>query len=166
MKLFSLRGAKDAGFVAQAEAAPARLDARTTGTRALSVKASLRLAFGLVLAGTLGIGAISLTQISRLNGATESIYTQGYVASRAAEETRGYLLRASRSQKMLLTATTAKERDDLGAQVEQALADIGREQTQLAQYIDHADQDALAQQSASPPRSQRGARTCARSSRS
>ncbi|SAK79648.1 methyl-accepting chemotaxis sensory transducer [Caballeronia pedi] len=148
MKLFSLRGAKDAGFVAHAEAASTEEHARggVATKRTLSVKSSLRLAFGLVLAGTLVIGAISLTQISRLNGATESIYTQGYVASRAAEETRGYLLRASRSQKMLLTATTAKERDDLGAQVEQALADIGREQAQLAQYIDHADQDALAQQ--------------------
>ena len=105
MKLFSLRGAKDAGFVAHADAAaPKNTRRERTTKRALSVKASLRLAFGLVLAGTLAIGAISLTQISRLNGATESIYTQGYVASRAAEETRGYLLRASRSQKMLLTA--------------------------------------------------------------
>ncbi len=119
---------------------------QTASTRTLSVKATLRLAFGLVLAGTLGIGAIALTQISRLNGATESIYTQGYVASRAAEETRGYLLRASRSQKMLLTASTAKERDDLGNEIEHALTEIGKEQTQLAQYIDHADTDALAQQ--------------------
>lgn len=124
----------------------ARAGNKTASKRALSVKATLRLAFGLVLAGTLGIGAIALTQISRLNGATESIYTQGYVASRAAEETRGYLLRASRSQKMLLTASTAKERDDLGNEIERALTEIGKEQAQLAQYIDHADTDALGQQ--------------------
>ena len=110
------------------------------------MKASLRLAFALVLAGTLAIGVIALTQISRLNGATESIYTQGYVASRAAEEMRGFVLRASRSQKMLLTATTAKERDELGAQIDEALTGIGREQAQLQQYVDNSDHDALAQQ--------------------
>ncbi|WP_250492588.1 methyl-accepting chemotaxis protein [Caballeronia sp. GAWG1-1] len=147
MKLFSLRGVRatsDAAFLPDAASNHPR--AADSARRGLSVKATLRLAFGLVLAGTLAIGAISLMQISRLNGATESIYTQGVVASRAAEETRGYLLRASRSQKMLLTATTAKERDDLGAQIEEALAAIGKEQGQLAQYVDHADQDALAQQ--------------------
>jgi len=147
MKLFSLRAAKGAGLMPDAERATAAhgAQARPANRRALSVKASLRLAFGLVLAGTLVIGAIALTQISRLNGATESIYTQGYAASRAAEETRGYLLRASRSQKMLLTASTAKERDDLGTQIEQALTDIGKEQAELAQYVE-ADSDALAQQ--------------------
>jgi methyl-accepting chemotaxis protein len=152
MKPFSLRG--DAGLRAASQASkgphafkPARRAAvRGAGARGLSVKASLRLAFALVLAGTLVIGAIALTQISRLNGSTGSIYTQGYVASRAAEETRGNLLRASRSQKMLLTATTAKERDELGAQIEQALAEIGKEQAQLQQHIDATDQDALAQQ--------------------
>ncbi|MDR5779860.1 methyl-accepting chemotaxis protein [Caballeronia sp. LZ065] len=145
MKLFSLRGSQAAGFPAHAQRTSFTATARPRG---MSVKASLRLAFGVVLAGTLVIGALALTQISRLNGSTESIYTQGYVASRAAEETRGYLLRASRSQKMLLTASTAKERDDLGAEIEQALAGIGREQAQLAQYVDHADHDALAQQKA------------------
>ena len=81
----------------------------------LSVKATLRLAFALLLAGTMAIGVFSLTQISRLNGSTRSIYDQGHVASRAAEEARGDVLRASRAQKMLLTATTAKERDALSA---------------------------------------------------
>jgi methyl-accepting chemotaxis protein len=119
---------------------------QSRGRRSLSVKTSLRIAFCVVLAGTLAIGAISLTQISRLNGATQSIYTQGHVASRAAEETRGFLLRASRSQKMLLTASTEKERAELGAQIDQALKEIGKEQAQLAQYIDADDRDSLAQQ--------------------
>jgi methyl-accepting chemotaxis protein len=144
MKPFSLRGQTGAGFVSQAP--DARLSRRAAGRSGLTVKASLRLAFALVLAGTLAIGVIALTQISRLNGATESIYTQGYVASRAAEEMRGFVLRASRSQKMLLTATTAKERDELGAQIDEALAGIGREQAQLQQYVDNSDHDALAQQ--------------------
>jgi methyl-accepting chemotaxis protein len=148
MKPFSLRGHAGAGSVSQASkgSSASRTGRTAAGRGGLSVKVSLRLAFALVLAGTLVIGAIALTQISRLNGSTGSIYTQGYVASRAAEETRGYLLRASRSQKMLLTATTAKERDELGAQIEQALAEIGKEQAQLQQYIDASDQDALAQQ--------------------
>jgi methyl-accepting chemotaxis protein len=119
---------------------------QSSGRRSLSVKTSLRIAFGVVLAGTLAIGVISLTQISRLNGATQSIYTQGHVASHAAEETRGFVLRASRSQKMLLTASTEKERDELGKQIDQALKEIGKEQTQLAHYIDAADTDSLAQQ--------------------
>ncbi|WP_277188398.1 methyl-accepting chemotaxis protein [Caballeronia sp. BR00000012568055] len=133
MKLFSPRG-----FVPLDTRALA--DQNKPTKHALSVKASLRLAFGVVLAGTLVIGAIALTQISRLNGATESIYTQGHVASRAAEETRGYLLRASRSQKMLLTATTEKERNELGDQIDQALKEIGKEQAELARYTDAADE--------------------------
>ncbi|XVJ98192.1 hypothetical protein NLY09_06300 (plasmid) [Burkholderia vietnamiensis] len=64
----------------------------------------------------------SLWQISRLNASIASVYEQGHVASRAAEEVRAEVLRASRAQKMLLTATTAKERDDLGAEVGAGLA--------------------------------------------
>jgi methyl-accepting chemotaxis protein len=143
MKPFSLRGHTGAGFVSQAANLRHTHRAAKGG---LTVKASLRLAFALILAGTLAIGIIALTQISRLNASTETIYTQGYVASRAAEETRGYVLRASRSQKMLLTATTAKEREELGGQIDRALGDIGREQAQLRQYVDASDQDALAQQ--------------------
>src|SRR5215472_5422970 len=58
----------------------------------LSVKAMLRVAFAVVLVGTLAIGAFSLAQISRLNDSTESIYEQGHLASRAAEEARGHML--------------------------------------------------------------------------
>ncbi|HEY4802436.1 MAG TPA: methyl-accepting chemotaxis protein, partial [Paraburkholderia sp.] len=77
------QGGRHAGFVPQDPASGATLaQPRRTGTRnsRLSVKATLRLAFALVLVGTLAIGAVSLTQISRLNGSAQSIYEQGYVA--------------------------------------------------------------------------------------
>jgi methyl-accepting chemotaxis protein len=139
MKPFSLRGNSGAGFIpdggAKAAARTTTKIAATSG-RSLSVKASLRLAFALLLVGTLVIGVIALTQISRLNGSTESIYREGYVASRDVEELRGAVLRASRSQKMLLTATTAKERDELGTDIERALADIGHGQHNLQNYAD------------------------------
>src|SRR5476649_494881 len=148
MKPFSLRGNPGAEFIPDGGAkAAARAMARiaVTSGRSLSVKASLRLAFALLLVGTLAIGMIALTQISRLNGSTESIYREGYVASRDVEELRSAVLRASRSQKMLLTATTAKERDELGADVEHALADIGRGQHNLQNYADPTgDQKRLA----------------------
>ncbi|GAB2911945.1 methyl-accepting chemotaxis protein [Paraburkholderia jirisanensis] len=107
--------------------------------RHLSVKTTLRLAFAVLLAGTLAIGVFSLMQISRLNGSTQSIYQQGYVASRAAEEARGNMLRASRAQKMLLTATTAKEREELGADIEKGLAALNVELNTLQQYTVSAD---------------------------
>jgi methyl-accepting chemotaxis protein len=148
MKPFSLRGNSGAGFIPDGGAkAAARTMAKIAATsgRSLSVKASLRLAFALLLVGTLVIGVIALTQISRLNGSTESIYREGYVASRDVEELRGAVLRASRSQKMLLTATTAKERDELGADIEHALADIGHGQHNLQNYADPTgDQKRLA----------------------
>jgi methyl-accepting chemotaxis protein len=115
----------------------------------LSVKAMLRIAFAVVLIGTLAIGAFSLWQISRLNDSTESIYEQGHVASRAAEEARGHVLRASRAQKMLLTATTAKERDELGEGIEKDLAALVDEMKVLEKYPVQASaqgSDALAQQ--------------------
>ncbi|MDR3099463.1 MAG: methyl-accepting chemotaxis protein [Paraburkholderia sp.] len=112
----------------------AALQGRAGEARSLSVKMMLRLAFAVVLIGTLAIGAFSLAQISRLNESTESIYEQGHIASRAAEEARGHVLRASRAQKMLLTATTAKERDELGAGIEKDLAALVVEMKVLGQY--------------------------------
>ncbi|MFX1762470.1 methyl-accepting chemotaxis protein [Paraburkholderia sp. A1RI-2L] len=132
----ALQGRRHASFVPQ--------DARAG--RALSVKTMLRVAFAVVLAGTLAIGAFSLAQISRLNDSTESIYEQGHIASRAAEEARAQVLRASRAQKMLLTATTAKERDDLGADIEKNLAALVTEMKVLEQYSAQSGSDALAQQ--------------------
>jgi methyl-accepting chemotaxis protein len=71
MKMFSLGTHRGAGFIPTT--IPGSLSARTSG-RALSVKASLRLAFAVLLIGTLAVGVIALTQISRLNGSTASIY--------------------------------------------------------------------------------------------
>ncbi|WP_213296522.1 methyl-accepting chemotaxis protein [Paraburkholderia sacchari] len=132
----ALQEARRASFVPQ--------DARAG--RTLSVKTMLRVAFAVVLAGTLAIGAFSLAQISRLNDSAASIYEQGHIASRAAEEARAYVLRASRAQKMLLTATTAKERDELGADIEKNLAALVAEMKVLEQYSTQSGGDALAQQ--------------------
>jgi methyl-accepting chemotaxis protein len=41
-----------------------------------SVKASLLLAFGTVLAGALVIGAFSLSQMGRINASTQTLYEQ------------------------------------------------------------------------------------------
>ncbi|MEF9444150.1 methyl-accepting chemotaxis protein [Burkholderia sp. MS389] len=107
--------------------------------RPWTVKATLRAAFAILLAGTLAIGMFSLWQISRLNASIASVYEQGHVASRAAAEVRAEVLRASRAQKMLLTATTAKERDELGAEVSAGLASISQALGTLQRYADPAD---------------------------
>lgn len=142
MKAVSLGGQTGAGFVPDDEAVGGRprpgkraADGRMRGW---SVKTTLRLAFAVLLAGTLAIGVFSLAQISRLNGQMRSIYEQGHIASRAAEEARGYLLRSSRAQKMLLTATTAKERDELGADIDKGLTGLSAELNTLQQYADSA----------------------------
>ncbi|KGC03028.1 hypothetical protein DM81_3392 [Burkholderia multivorans] len=109
--------------------------------RPWTVKATLRAAFAVLLIGTVAIGVFSLWQISRLNASIASVYEQGHVASRAAEEVRAEVLRASRAQKMLLTATTAKERDELGAEVDAGLASIGRALGTLQREADPADAD-------------------------
>ncbi|HKU00240.1 MAG TPA: methyl-accepting chemotaxis protein [Paraburkholderia sp.] len=143
----ALQGSRRAGFVPQdaqtgdlPDASPGIVRAvRARGGHSLSVKTMLRVAFAVVLVGTLAIGAFSLAQISRLNDSTQSIYEQGYIASRAAEEARGHVLRASRAQKMLLTATTAKERDELGVGIEKDLAALVAEMKVLAQYSSQSD---------------------------
>jgi len=131
------------GSVADGRSRGAGVKGRLSG---LSVKTSLRLAFAVLLAGTLAIGIFALAQISRLNDSSRSIYEQGHVASRAAEEVRGNMLRSSRAQKMLLTATTAKERDELGAEIDKGLAAINGELGTLKQYTDVGDKAALDQQ--------------------
>jgi methyl-accepting chemotaxis protein len=148
MKMVSRGLRAGAQFVPEGAAAGGQ--SRGTGVKArlngLSVKMSLRLAFAVLLAGTLAIGIFALTQISRLNDSSRSIYEQGHVASRAAEEVRGNMLRSSRAQKMLLTATTAKERDELGAEIDKGLAAINGELGTLKQYTDVSDKAALEQQ--------------------
>ncbi|RFU46577.1 methyl-accepting chemotaxis protein [Paraburkholderia sp. DHOC27] len=144
----SLGSRTGVGFVADSERVGGASQPRApaAGPQGLSVKATLRLAFAMLLLGTLVIGVFSLTQIGRLNGSAQSIYVQGHVASRAAEEARGHVLRASRAQKMLLTATTAKERDELGADIDKDLAGLATQLNALRQYADPADSDAAAQE--------------------
>ncbi|WP_442808145.1 methyl-accepting chemotaxis protein [Trinickia soli] len=148
MKAVSLGGRSGARFVPDGTGAGGRSNKRAVKARlsGLSVKASLRLAFAVVLVGTLVIGVFSLMQIQRLNGSTKSIYEQGHVASRAVEEVRANVLRASRAQKMLLTATTAKERDELGVDVEKGLAAINGELAVLDKYTDASDSAGIADQ--------------------
>jgi len=148
MKAVSLGKRSGAGFVPDGAGAGGRSRKRAVKTKlsGLSVKASLRLAFAVVLVGTLVIGVFSLTQIERLNGSTKSIYEQGHVASRAVEEVRADVLRASRAQKMLLTATTAKERDELGVEVDKGLAAINGELATLQQYTDASDSEGITEQ--------------------
>ncbi|KAA1015832.1 methyl-accepting chemotaxis protein [Paraburkholderia panacisoli] len=154
MKAVSPGNQHNAGFLTDGPAAHAT-PSRAQGGRAnavmrkgWSVKAMLRAAFAVLLIGTLLIGMFSLTQIHRLNASTQSIYDQGHVASRAAEEARGHMLRASRAQKMLLTATTAKERDELGADIERGLAGLGAQLATLQQYVDTSEAKAVEQQKA------------------
>ena len=90
----------------------------STGHGGLSVRGSLALAFACVLVGVLGIGGFSLVQMGRLNASTQAIYEQEYAAGQAAEQLRSNLLRISRAQKQLLTATTADERANLGKDVD------------------------------------------------
>ena len=90
----------------------------------LTVRSSLWLALGSVLAGALVIGAFSLWQMGRINASTQAIYEQEYAAGQAAEQVRGLVLRASRAQSQLLTATTASERDALGKDIDSSVAEI------------------------------------------
>ena len=92
----------------------------------LSVRASLWLAFASVLAGAVVIGVFSLFQMGRLHASTKTIYEQEYAAGQAAEQARGLILRASRAQTQLLTATTAAERNTLGGDIEASLTQIGQ----------------------------------------
>ncbi|QJP74093.1 methyl-accepting chemotaxis protein [Burkholderia glumae] len=117
--------------------------AGTGPARAWSVRATLFAAFAVVLIGTLAIGLFSLWQISKLDDSIGSVYAQGHVASNAAETVRAHVLRASRAQKMLLTATTAKERDDLGNDIEQALVGIISEIKVLQRYTAPGERAAL-----------------------
>jgi methyl-accepting chemotaxis protein len=148
MKAVSLGSQSGVGFAAGREPAGGSSPSRKPVGRlkGLSVKTMLRLAFAVLLIGTLAIGVFALTQVSRLNASAQSIYDQGHVASRAAEEARGYVLRASQAQKMLLTATTAKERDELGADIDKDLSGISTQMSSLQQYVDMTDAAQVEQQ--------------------
>jgi methyl-accepting chemotaxis protein len=125
---------------------------RLTGTgtlrqdAGLSVKASLLLAFACVLAGALVIGAFSLWQMGRINASTRAIYEQEYVAGQAAEQMRGLVLRASRAQSQLLTATTASERDTLGKEIAGSLGDVDKRLVIVSDLSDTEEAKTLGKQ--------------------
>ncbi len=100
------------------EPAPAAASPRIT------VRLSVWLALASVLFGAMVMGGFALFQIGRINASTQAIYSHEYVASQAAEETRSLVLRASRAQTQLLTATTADERKKLGEAIESSLGDM------------------------------------------
>ena len=102
------------------------LNTANSATDGMSVRASLRLAFAIVVAGALVIGVFSLFQMGRLNASTRIIYEQEHTAGQAAEQVRSNILRASRAQTQLLTASTAAERDTLAKDVEGSLAEVGK----------------------------------------
>jgi methyl-accepting chemotaxis protein len=112
----------------------------------ISVRASLRLAFAALLAGALVVGAFSLFQMARLNASTHVIYDQEYAAGQAAEQTRSNVLRASRAQTQLLTASTAAERDTLAGDIETSLAHIGKQQELVRKLSSGEESAATAKQ--------------------
>ena len=102
------------------------LNPASSAADGMSVRASLRLAFAVVVAGALVIGVFSLFQMGRLNASTGVIYEQEYKAGQAAEQVRSNILRASRAQTQLLTSSTAAERDTLAKDIEGSLAEVGK----------------------------------------
>lgn len=100
----------------------------------LTVRTSLLLAFATMLLGALVIGIFSLRQMGGLNDASRVLYDQAYRAGQAAEQVRSGLLRASRAQSQLLTATTASERDALGAQVASSLRHVSDQMAVLRAF--------------------------------
>jgi methyl-accepting chemotaxis protein len=119
-----------AGWGDRLAAVHRQLMARVGGTgsaNSWSVRASLMLAFACLLLGALVIAVFSLFQMGRLNASTHVIYEQEYTAGQAAEQVRSYLLRASRAQTQLLTASTATERDTLAGEIESSLGQMGKQ---------------------------------------
>ncbi len=102
----------------------------------MSVRASLLLSFLCLLLGSVVIGVFSLAQMGRLNASTQTIYEREYAAGLAAEQARSHVLRASRAQKQLLTATTAQERLDLGKDMEAGLGNIAAQVTLIQKLSD------------------------------
>jgi methyl-accepting chemotaxis protein len=99
----------------------AALRLKPLNLRHLSVRASLVSAFALFLIGILLMGGFSLLQMGRLNGVSQSLFDNAYRAGLAAEQLRSAVLRGSRAQTQLVTATTANERNGLGKQIEDVL---------------------------------------------
>ena len=112
----------------------------------MTVSASLRFAFISIVAGAVVIGVFSLFQMGRLNGSTQAIYEQEYTAGMATEQARGLVLRASRAQKQLLTASTTEERIALGNDVEGSLAQVDERMVLVQKLANSPESQALAKQ--------------------
>ncbi|MFM0395046.1 methyl-accepting chemotaxis protein [Paraburkholderia phytofirmans] len=78
----------------------------------MTVKASLRMAFSLILMASVSIGLISIAQIWRVGNTAALTYTEGFASNRTVGTIRASVLRASRTRATLLSAATARERDD------------------------------------------------------
>lgn len=117
-----------------------------SGADGMSVRASLRLAFACVLGGALVIGVFSLFQMGRLNASTHTIYEQEYTAGQAAEQVRSNVLRASRAQTQLLTASTATERSTLATDIDVSLANVGKEMETVQKLSSSEESTAMAKQ--------------------
>ena len=90
----------------------------------LTVRASLLLAFSLLVAlAVLALG-FSLLQMRTINSSTQSLFEEEYVGGQAAEGVRGLIFKASRAEAQLLTATTDGERKKLGTDVVTSLGQI------------------------------------------
>ena len=112
----------------------------------LTVQASLRLAFGAVLAGAVLIGGLSLLQMGRISATSQAVFDREYTGGQAAEQIRGLVLRASRAQTQLLTATTASERTTLGKEVDASIAEIAKRVDVIAKLSDTPDAEDLSAQ--------------------
>lgn len=112
----------------------------------LSVRASLGLAFACVVTGAVVIGGFSLFQMGRLNASTRIIYDQEYTAGQAAEQVRGNVLRASRAQTQLLTASTPQEREALGKDIETSLTEADKKIAVIQGLSSSADSVATTKQ--------------------
>ena len=92
----------------------------------MSVRNLLWAAFSTIVLLVVMAIAFSLFQMSTINGSTKLIFEREYIAGQAAEQVRGLIYLASRSQAQLLTATTAFERDKLGQEISKSLSEIDK----------------------------------------
>ncbi len=145
----ALSPAHQAEETADEATTPAR-KRRTNPLSGLSVKGSLAFAFICVLVGVLVMGVFAQTQMGRLNNSTKAIYEEEYMAGQAAEQLRSNLLRISRAQKQLLTATTAAEREALGKDVDAGVQSINKLMKSIEELSTTDETRAIAKELAGP----------------
>ncbi|WP_211621135.1 methyl-accepting chemotaxis protein [Paraburkholderia domus] len=113
----------------------------------MTVKALLRAAFSLILMGAVAIGLISVAQIWRVGNTAALIYTEGFASNRTVETIRASVLRASRAQEKLLSAATARERDDATEEISRNIQVAATAVAKMKRSPDEADVVNSAQQS-------------------